>query len=113
MTTHNAKAVEIVTLLTPAALHRLATDLDKVGRERRARADMPGYMAILARPLDRAAEIVELLTAPSINTVVATMASLDPTMQALVSDVVLQLANAGTGRQHLAIALRKLIEGRS
>lgn len=63
--------------------------------------------------LARAVECLRLLTEPSVNTVVSTMKGLDPTMQALVSDLVLALAHAGTGRQHLAIALRKLIEGRS
>ena len=113
MKSHNATAIEIVERLTPFALHCLITDLEKVGRDRRRQGELPSHKAILSRPVDRATEIVELLTAPSMNTVIATMASLDPTMQALVSDVVLALGNAGNGRQHLAIALRKLIEGRS
>ncbi len=89
-----------------------AISLAIVGRERKVRGGNASLL-LQARAVDRAAEGLELLAQPSINTVVATMTSLDPTMQALMADVVLALGNAGPGRQNLAIALRKLIEGRS
>jgi len=62
----------------------------------------------------RAIDVVQLLQEPRVNTTVTALKALDPSMQALVSDVAIALVVASPGsRQTLANALRKLIEGRS
>lgn len=61
----------------------------------------------------RAIETVQLLQEPRVNTTVEALKMLDPSMQALVSDIAIALATNIAGRQNLANALRKLIEGRS
>jgi len=61
----------------------------------------------------RAIETVQLLQEPRVNTTVAALKLLAPSMQALVSDVAIVLATRGKDQQNLANALRKLIEGRS
>jgi len=61
----------------------------------------------------RAIETVQLLQEPRVNTTVEALKMLDPSMQALVSDIAIGLATNPAGRQNLANALRKLVEGRS
>lgn len=61
----------------------------------------------------RAIETAQLLQESRVNTTVTALKALDPSMQALVSDVAIALATNPAGRQNLANALRKLIEGRS
>lgn len=61
----------------------------------------------------RAIETVQILQEPRVNTTVTALKTLDPSMQALVSDIAIALSTRVTGRQNLANALRKLIEGRS
>lgn len=55
---------------------------------------------------------VQILREPRVNTTVAALKALDPSMQALVSDVAIALSTNPTARQSLADALRKLVEGR-
>lgn len=61
----------------------------------------------------RAIETVRILQEPRVNTTVTALKTLDPSMQALVSDIAIALSTNASGRQNLANALRKLIEGRS
>lgn len=61
----------------------------------------------------RAIETVQLLQEPRVNMTVTALKALDPSMQALVSDVAIALSLDPVGRQSLANALRKLVEGRS
>ena len=56
---------------------------------------------------------MQLLQEPRVNTTVEALKMLDPSMQALVSDIAIGLATNPAGRQNLANALRKLVEGRS
>jgi hypothetical protein len=56
---------------------------------------------------------LRMLKHPSVNTAVASLMRLELTMQALVADVALTLAEGGPGQQNLANRLRSLIEGRS
>lgn len=60
----------------------------------------------------RAIETVKLLQEPRVNTTVEALKMLNPSMQALVSDMAITLATNLSGQQNLANALRKLIEGR-
>ena len=60
----------------------------------------------------RAIETVQILQEPRVNTTVTALKTVDPSMQALVSDTAITLSTAANGRQNLANALRKLIEGR-
>lgn len=61
----------------------------------------------------RAIETVQILQEPRVNTTVTALKTLDPSMQALVSDIAIALSTNANGRQNLANAPRKLIEGRS
>ncbi|MDP2234418.1 MAG: hypothetical protein Q8K89_12330 [Actinomycetota bacterium] len=61
----------------------------------------------------RAIETVQLLQEPRVNTTVEALKMLNPSMQALVSDMAIALATNPGGQQNLANALRKLVEGRS
>lgn len=63
--------------------------------------------------LRRTSAVLVTLQQPTWNTIATAFVGLDPLMRALIADVALALGNAGAGRQNLAIALRKLIEGRS
>ena len=63
--------------------------------------------------LRRTIHTLQLLQEPRINMTVGALKLLAPSMQALVSDVAIALATNTKGQQHLANALRKLIEGRS
>lgn len=65
------------------------------------------------RNLSRAIESIQLLQEPRVNMTVCALKALNPSMQALVSDVAIALATNAKNQQHLANALRKLIEGRS
>jgi hypothetical protein len=63
--------------------------------------------------LERAVQTLALVQEPRVNTVVTALQQLDPTLQALVSDIVVALAVPGLGRQRFANALRKLVDGAS
>lgn len=60
-----------------------------------------------------AIESLQLLQEPRVNTTVVALKRLTPDMQALVSDIAIELATPSLGRQNLANDLRKRLEGRS
>lgn len=69
-------------------------------------------LSVELRGRRHAIETVQLLQEPRVNMTVTALKTLDPTMQALVSDIAIALSTDPAGRQTLANALRKLVEGR-
>jgi|GEM_PF-858472 len=108
-------------LLAPGAL---ASQVRELQRELAMRERLyPGWIAggrlkqgsagDQLRTLGQAIKSLQLLQEPSLNATVTAMKSLTPDMQALVSDIALELATPSLGRQNLANDLRKRLEGRS
>jgi hypothetical protein len=63
--------------------------------------------------LERAIQTLAMVQEPRTNTVLTALRQIDPTMQALVSDIVVALAVPGLGRQRFANELRQLVNGGS
>ena len=114
-TTTPSATTPVAELLQPGSLAALVGHLEADVaniRELYAPDELAGAEADLSR-IQRTIHALQLLQEPRVNMTVGALKLLAPSMQALVSDVAIALATNTKGQQHLANALRKLIEGRS
>lgn len=116
----NMGAVPPLDLLAPMAL---AVMIAELRREQELRGTLyPGWIANdrldeekafdQLGALERAIQSLAHIQGPTVNTVLTALAALEPSFQALVSDIALALATPGSERQRLANGLRKLVDGR-